>query len=568
MNAQAKGQQAARATRPNVVVCLMDDLGFSDLGCYGSEIATPAIDDLAGSGLRFTQAYNSARCCPSRAALLTGLHPHQAGVGHMVWPGPGDAYAGYLSDSVPTVAEILRDSGYQTMMSGKWHVGGDYDAQPSEKWRPGEPGYPVPLQRGFEQFYGTLTGSGSYYQPSTLMRQDTFIQQEDPDWYYTDAIADEACRMLRGRDEDRPFLLYLAFTAPHWPLHARAERAARYHGLYRQGWDALRADRYERLREQHLIDPAWPLSARDAGAWPWEDCLSPDWEAQRMAVYAAQVEHLDAALARVRQELVAQGADENTLLIIVSDNGGCPELLREDVVPDGTWPSSVPRHTFDNRAVAVGNRQDVTPGGPDTFMSYDLCWANLSNTPFRRFKRWVHEGGISTPLIVHWPALIGAPALARAPVHIFDILPTILECAGARYPADWAGRPTPQLAGESLVPAFTDPSWHPGRHLYFEHEGHRAVREGDWKLVSVRSGKWELYNLEADRTETNDLAEKETGRVAELQRAWFTWAASVGADPAVFADGDLIESSYVSINPADRQRYRRPDLHPPRGSNP
>lgn len=549
-----------RGDRPNVVVCLMDDLGFSDLGCYGSEIATPTIDGLARSGLRFTQAYNSARCCPSRAALLTGLHPQQAGVGHMVGAGPSEAYAGYMTDAVPTIAELLRDSGYETMMSGKWHVGGDYDSRPPSKWRPGERGFPTPLQRGFERFFGTLTGAGSYYQPSTLMRQDTFVAQEDPSWYYTDAIAGEACAMLRRRDRGRPFFLYLAFTAPHWPLHARWELAEPYLAGYRRGWDVLRGERHERMQAEGLVEPGWRLSARDPDAWAWEESVSQEWEAQRMAVYAAQVAGLDSALGRVLRVIDDQGESEDTLVIVCSDNGGCPELLREDAVPDGTWPSSVPLLTFGERPVAVGNRVGTTPGGPDTFMSYDLCWANLSNTPLRRFKRWVHEGGISTPLVVRWPQRIAAAGVVRTPVHIFDIAPTVLEAARVAYPGDWAGTPTPALAGQSFIPSFADPAWCAERRLYFEHEGHRAVRDGDWKLVSVRFGDWELYNLEQDRTETVDLAGREAERASALEREWFAWADSVGADPAVFADAGLIESRYVSIDPVLRSRYRRGEV--------
>ena len=275
-----------------------------------------------------------------------------------------------------------------------------------------------------------------------------------------------------------------------------------------------------------------------------------------MAVYAAQVSKLDAALARVLGVLQEQGASDNTLVMVLSDNGGCPELLREDVVPEEVWPSSVPRSTFEGRPVQVGNQLGLKPGGPDTFMSYDLCWANLSNTPFRRFKRWVHEGGIATPLIVHWPERIAAPGLVHAPVHIVDIMPSVLEATGAGYPSAWAGTPTPRLAGESFGAAFGDPARMGRRRLHFEHEGHRAVRDGDWKLVGIRFGEWELYNLEQDRTETVDLSGREAKRVADMERSWHAWASAVGADPTIFADSGLIESRYVSIDPALRSRYR------------
>lgn len=542
-------------TRPNVLVCLVDDLGFSDLGCYGSEIRTPVIDDLARSGLRFSQLYNSARCCPSRAALLTGLHPHQAGVGHMVWSGPTPAYAGSLNDTCVTIAEVLGAHGYQTFMSGKWHVGGNYDALAPRDWRPGSAGFPTPYQRGFDRFFGTLTGSGSYYQPSTLMSDGRFVDQQDPEWYYTDAIADEAVAMLDGRNRSRPFFLYLAFTAPHWPLHARSETIESYRDVYARGWDQLRGERHERLVASGLISEKWRLSPRDEDAWPWDTSVAPEWEAYRMAAYAAQVEHLDGALGRVVASLRADGALDDTLLLLLSDNGGCAELLREDVVPDDTWPSSVPLTTPDGRAVAVGNRVDVVPGGPETFASYDICWANLSNAPFRRFKRWVHEGGISTPFVVHWPAGVGGGGIEHAPAHITDLMPTILEVAGASYPAEREGKVLPPLAGTSLVPSFTGPGHEHARRICFEHEGHRAIRDGDWKLVSVRSGDWELYNLEQDRTELTDLAGSEGARVAEMATRWFDWAAEVGSDISVFDDIGMIDSNYVSVSPKLRRKF-------------
>jgi arylsulfatase A-like enzyme len=515
-------------SRPNVVLILADDMGFSDLGCFGSEIQTPNLDRLAQNGARFTQAYNCARCCPSRAALLTGIYPHEAGVGHMVDDLGIASYQGFLNDRCVTLAEALREGGYRTYMSGKWHVGGQYDTEP-ESWNLGHPRRPRPLDRGFERYFGTLAGAGSYFDPHTLMRDNEPIAIETDDFYYTDVIADEAVQMIRAHQgEARPFFLYTAFTAPHWPLHALPEDIARYVGKYRQGWDAVRTARHESLKGMGIIDTKWEITPRDEQAPPWSDVSLKDWEDLRMAVYAAQIDRLDQGVGRIMAELERQGIADNTLVIFLSDNGGCAEFLAED----GTRRNrSAKRVTRDGRPMKIGNVPGREPGPDDTYMSYDLPWANASNTPFRLYKHWVHEGGIGTPMIVHWPAVIQPGRLVHEPCHFVDIMPTLLDAAGVKYPGTYQGRPIIPLRGESLLPAFRADGWTRQTTIYWEHEGNRAVRQGQWKLVSKHPGPWELYDMTNDRTELNDLSDRYREVAQKLARQHAEWAELSGVVP-------------------------------------
>ena len=508
------------AERPNVVLILADDMGYSDIGCFGSEIATPNIDGLAANGVRFTQMYNCARCCPSRASLLTGLYPHQAGVGHMTSDLGHPSYRGHLNERCATIAEVLQGGGYSTLMAGKWHVGGMLDLRRPETWRPGEGGHPSPLTRGFQRFYGTLEGCCSYYNPHTLMEGGALVSPGTDDYYYTDAITDHAVAMIAEHGgKEKPFFLYTAYTAPHWPLHAPPEDIARYQGRYRRGWDATRKDRYDRLVELKIIDPKWALSKRDEQAPPWEEVPDRDWEDRRMAVYAAQVDRMDQGVGRILQKLREMRIEENTLVMFLSDNGGCAEFLAEDgFVQNVLWPMR------DGRHVRAGNFPGIMPGSEDTYMSYDLPWANASNTPFRLFKHWVHEGGIATPLVVSWPRGVRSPRLEHEPAHVIDIMATIVEATGVSYPGELAGRPIQPLEGESLLAALRGERWRRERPLYWEHEGNCAVREGEWKMVRRYPGRWELYNLERDRTEQLDLIGKEKGRAAALEKLYEAWA--------------------------------------------
>ncbi|CAA9267009.1 MAG: Arylsulfatase [uncultured Chloroflexi bacterium] len=541
---RSHGSQAGQS-RPNVVVILVDDMGYSDIGCYGSEIRTPNLDSLAAGGVRLTQFYNGARCCPTRASLLTGLYPHQAGIGHMVNHLGVAPYQGYLNDRCVTIAEALRPAGYRTIMSGKWHVGGRYEVPP-ETWHAGDPGHPTPLQRGFDRQFGTMAGAGSYFNPHTLMLEGEFVEPNDPRvpqdpdggvFYYTDAIGryaaqqiEEASRAGGGSGAERtrqPFFLYAAYTSPHWPLHALPEDIARYRGRYRGGWDRLRQERRARQKELGLFPADWEITPRDEKAPAW-DSLSPerqDWEDARMAVYAAQVERMDYSVGLILDALRRTGQLENTLVMFLSDNGGCAEFLKED----GTHSSARPI-TLDGQPVRVGNAPDLLPGPADTYMSYDLPWANASNTPFRLYKHWVHEGGIATPFIAHWPAAMSQAArggLSHSVGQLIDILPTALDAAGATSPRDYEGRQVLPPEGESLLPLVRgELTWQRSRPVFWEHEGNLAARspDGKWKLVRKFPGPWELYDMEADRTELNDLVADQPEIAADLRTRWEAWA--------------------------------------------
>ena len=493
--------------RPNIVLILADDLGYSDLGCYGSEIATPNLDRLAVGGLRFTQFYNVARCCPTRAALLTGLYPHQAGVGHMVetagHPIPYfgfPAYKAELSDHAVTIAEALQPAGYHTAMAGKWHLTPFTDSK--NNW---------PRQRGFEKFYGIIDGFCSYFTPTSLTRDNDAVKPEGADYYLTDAIGENAVRYIGElAPQPQPFFLYVAFTAPHWPLHARPEDIAKYEGKYLQGWDAVRAARHQREIELGVVDAKWPLTPRDKAVPAWTDAPNKAWQAHRMAVYAAQVDRLDQNVGKILACLKETGAEQNTLVLFLSDNGGCAENLGAKR-PGGAPPS--------------------LPGGPDTYASYGPPWANVSNTPFRLYKHWVHEGGIATPLIASWPGTIAPTGLTSQTGHIIDLMATCLDLAGATYPKIYHGKEIVPLEGRSLGPIFHGQIRAGHEELFWEHEGNRAARQGPWKLVSRHPGAWELYNLETDRTELQNLAAQHPEKVRELAAKYDAWAQNVGVVP-------------------------------------
>lgn len=535
----------AAAPRPNIIIMLADDMGYSDIGCYGGEIDTPNINALADHGVRLTQFYNTSRCCPTRASLLTGLYPHQAGIGHMTWEDlhlPG--YRADLHHSTPTIAEVLRSAGYSTFMSGKWHVTiNDHPDSPKDNW---------PLQRGFDHYYGIIKGSGSYYDPAMLVRENTPInpradKEYQPDHYYfTDAIADNAIRFVKEHDQtdkDKPFFLYVAFTSPHWPLQAPEETIAKYKGKYDGGFEPVRQARYQRMKDLGIINPNWELSP---GVQPWSDVKHVEWEERCMEVYAAQVDRMDQNVGRIVSFLKAEGQLDNTLILFLSDNGGCAETIGRGPLPNKAKPKQVPprtdgspqlqsngRHTLDGQPVLSGPA--VMPGPAETFIAYGRSWANVSNTPFQKYKHYVHEGGISAPFIAFWPKGIDQHGtLNSSPAHLVDIMATCVALSGATFPAQFNDQPTTPLQGIDLEPAFHGQPLTRNKPLFFEHEGNRAERDGKWKLVATGpTSKWELYDMEADRTEMHDLADQYPDRVKEMSAAWEKWAAESDVLPLV-----------------------------------
>ena len=512
------------AERPNVILILADDLGFSDLGCYGGEIATPNLDALAAGGVKFSQFYNSARCCPTRASLLTGLHPHQTGIGHMTEePGetiPADrpaAYQGYLNRNCVTIGEVLKGAGYSTLMTGKWHLG------QSARDR-------LPLQRGFDKYYGTYSGATLYFTPkepriiSIGNEPDTELKSTtDRPYYTTDAFTNHAIRFIgqeTGDDAKKPFFLYLAYTAPHWPMQAHEADIAKYRGKYKAGWDKLRKERHEKQKRLGLVDAKWPLSARDeqVPAWDTLDAEKQDELDLRMSIYAAMVDRLDQNVGKLVGFLREKKLYENTLILFLADNGACAEL----------------------GILGKRNVKDVAKRNAELHLGYGTAWANLSSTPFRLYKHHAHEGGSATPFIAHWPAGIKArEGWHQEPGQIIDIMPTIVELSGASYPGEKDGKKILPMEGVSLAGAFKGGSIARGKPMFMEHETNAFIRHGKWKLVGrnaapragLKAERWQLFDMEADRTEQNNLAERMPGKVAEMSKQWEEWAKEAGVYP-------------------------------------
>ena len=517
--------------RPNVVLILADDMGFSDIGCYGGEIDTPHLDRLAANGVRFSQFYNTARCSPSRASLLTGLHPHQAGIGVLTNDDRPRGYPGTINKRCVTIAEALKAAGYATCLSGKWHLSSDM-RNPNEAW---------PTRRGFDRFFGTLTGCGSFFDPGTLTRGEVNAEHEAAraDFFYTDAITDEACAFVgdcaraSGPDAGKPFFLYVAYTAPHWPLHARDEDIAKYRGVFDAGWDALREKRMERLVASGIVDPdTTALSERDNSQPAWQHAEDKAWQARRMETYAAQIDRLDKGVGRIIAALEEAGRLDDTIILFLSDNGASDEGLPLVELEQFKRRTDILRaKTRDGRDVRVGNEPSIVPGGEDTYSSYGRAWANLSNTPFRYYKRWVHEGGIATPLIVHWPnGGLERGSVVKTAFQLTDVMPTLLDATGTAYPTRHDGHDIAPCEGQSVLPALRGEPVDE-RTLYWEHTGNAAIRRGNWKLVRDYPQPWELYDIARDRTELNDVADKHPEVVAALSAAWHAWAERVGVIP-------------------------------------
>ena len=535
-------QPLAAADRPNIIVVLSDDMGYSDIGCYGGEINTPTLDGLAENGLRFTQFYNTGRCCPTRASLLSGLYPHQAGVGWMMTDRGYDGYRGDLNNQCQTIAEVLRPAGYSTYGVGKWHV--------TKHVQPDGPKHNWPLQRGFEKFYGTITGAGSFYDPGTLTRGNQNISPlTDPEYqpdvyYYTNAINEHAVRFIDAHFEenqpDKPFFMYVAHTAAHWPMHALPQDIAKYKGKYDAGYAPARDQRAKRVVELGLVKESWGVTPL---VGDWDGVEHKEWEAACMEVYAAMVDCMDQGIGRITQTLKRHDEFDNTLILFMQDNGGCQEGVGRRGDFKRPVAASLPKIADDAIRLDVIPRQNragvptlqgpgIMPGPEDTYIAYGINWANVSNTPFREYKHFVHEGGISTPLIAHWPDHISRHGeLDHQPGHLIDIMATCVDVSGATYPSEVAGESIKPMEGVSLRPAFAGESLNRPGPIFWEHEGNRAVRSGKWKLVAKENRPWELYDMEADRTEMHDLSTTQADTVKELSDEWDAYAARANVLP-------------------------------------
>ncbi|MEM0924839.1 MAG: sulfatase-like hydrolase/transferase, partial [Planctomycetota bacterium] len=525
---------ARRVDQPNIVLILADDLGYSDLGCYGGEINTPNIDALAADGVRMTQVYNSARCCPSRASLMTGLYPTQAGIGDFTTnrPNPtrGPGYLGRLNNNCATIAEVLKPAGYGCYYVGKWHLHQETG----------------PIKRGFDEFYGYTQGyahdqyDGDFYQRLPEGRSKE-IDPSPESYYATDVFNNYAIEFIKqGQQSDKPWFLFLGHSSPHFPVQAPAERADKYDAIYRRGWDVLRDERFERMRDIGLIDGTrWRLSPRSVVPVDRDDIANgfagkanPAWDsleedrqldlARRMAIFAAMVEGIDLGVGNIVEHLRRTNDLDNTLILFLSDNGACYEWGPFGFDGASRRGATNLRKGEELRAI----------GGRGTHQSYGSAWANLGNTPFRLYKHFTHEGGISTPFIAHWPKGIGKPnRWARDPSHVMDVLPTLMDAAGATYPDELNGHRVTPIEGRSLLPVFRGEIL-PDRTIGFDHQAAHAIRRGDWKAVYGKRMPeeltWELYNLADDRCELNDLSEKHPERVKRMANEWEAWAKRVG----------------------------------------
>ncbi len=516
--------QPASSARPNILLILADDLGYSDPGCFGGEIETPNLDRLAKSGVRFTQLYNSARCCPSRAALLTGQHPHKVGMGNMVGGQAREGFPGFtgrVGESVKFLPAVLKESGYTTLMCGKWHLG-----------------QPGPIERGFDEYFGMLHGFDSYWDAKKYTRLPASrpARTQQGTFYSTNVITDYALDFLQTarQSPSKPWFLYLAYNAPHFPLHAPKDKIDKYQKVYEQGWDTIRQKRFERMKKLGLTDSRWKMSPRsivgpNRVSTPngWAEKQNPAWDtlpadrrtdlARRMAIFAAAVDVMDHNIGRVIDDLKAKGEIDNTLILFCSDNGACAEWD-----PWGFDIKSGPENILH-----TGEKLNEM-GQPGSYHSYGSAWANACNTPWRLYKHYTHEGGISTPCIAHWPSglKLRKGGVRNDPWHFIDVLPTLASAAGAKPPAE--------CAGVNMAPMFAGRPVNRGP-LFWEHEGSRAVRDGKWKITAVYpTGKWELYDIEADRTEQVDLATRYPDRIRRMAAQWEAWAKANHAIPWIW----------------------------------
>ncbi|RDC54695.1 arylsulfatase [Pedobacter chinensis] len=525
--------QKSKPERPNIVVILADDMGFSDAGCYGGEINTPNIDYLANNGIRYRQFYNTSRCCPTRASLLTGLYNQQAGIGKMTDAENELGYLGHLAENTVTIAEVLKAAGYHTAMSGKWHVSNTLvQKNPKDQldWLNHQKDFgdfspleQYPTSRGFDKFFGTIWGVVDFFDPFSLVSGKTPVKSVPKDYYHTDAISDTAVAYINSwAKTEKPFFLYVAQNAPHWPLQAKPEDIAKYKDTYKLGWDVIREARYRKMIKLGLIDSnITKLSKPVTDRVSWNDNPDKIWDAEAMAVHAAMIDRMDQGIGRIIGALKKTGKLDNTLIIFLSDNGASPENAAA-YGPGFDRPSETRAGT----PIIYATKKQVLPGAQTTYSSIGRIWANVSNTPYQYAKAESFEGGIHTPMIAYWPKGIKQRGKYSNQIgHVMDFMKTFVELAKTTYPIHYNGKKIKPTPGVSLTPSFNGKENSGHSTLFNEHFGARYARSGNWKLVSLSNDPtWHLYNLAMDNAETNDLAASNPDKVKELETLWKQWA--------------------------------------------
>lgn len=532
VTASACGSDPVTEEKANILVILADDLGYSDLGCYGGEIQTPNLDRLAQNGVRFSRFYNAGRSCPTRASLLTGLYPHQAGIGRMTFDQHLPGYRGTMTHNGVTIAEVLGGAGYQTGMIGKWHVAETPLRPDQREWLAHQvyheefaPKENYPTYRGFQDFYGTIYGVVDYFDPFSLVNGEKPVKEVPKDYYSTIALSDSAVSYIeRYSTSEKPFFMYLSYHAPHWPLHALDEDIRKYENTYTVGWEAIRNARNERMKKLGIFEGQSDFLSDRPFAKEWNDNPDQEWDARAMAVHAAMIDRMDQEIGKVLKALEESGELENTIILFMSDNGCSPEICqnyspgendRPDMLRDGT-PMVYPRN------------KEVLPGPEITYASIGPVWANVANMPFRFWKAKMYEGGICTPMIAHWPAGMGVEkgSVVDAPCHIIDIMATSLEIADAEYPETYKGNGIIPFEGKSIVPILKTGTREGHDILGFEHFNEKSLMSKDgWKIIQPgRKAEWELYDLNTDRTEMHNVAAEYPERLNKMIADYDKWA--------------------------------------------
>ncbi|MCC8134747.1 MAG: arylsulfatase [Tannerellaceae bacterium] len=530
---------AQKDPRPNIIVILADDLGYSDLGCYGGEIQTPHLNRLAENGIRFSHFYNASRSCPTRASLLTGLYPHQAGIGRMTFDDRKPGYRGTMSHQAVTIAEVLQQTGYQTGMIGKWHVAETPLRPDQRQWLAHHVQYDefapkdnYPVYRGFQDFYGTIYGVVNYFDPFSLVNGEEPVRSVPEDYYSTIALTDSAVAYVkRYAESDQPFFMYLSYHAPHWPLHALPEDIQKYKDIYTVGWDAIREKRYERMRQTPLVEQEGNYLSPRHFSDRWEDNPTREWDARAMAVHAAMVDRMDQEIGKLLRVLEEKGELDNTLILFLSDNGCSNEDCQH--YPEGE--NDRPAEMRNGEKIIYPREKEVLPGPQNTYASIGARWANVANTPFRFWKAKSYEGGICTPMIAHWPKGIELEkgTVTHEMGRVIDIMATCLDVAGAEYPVEYNRNQIVPLEGKSLLPVFRTGQREGHTELCFEHFDESALIDASgWKIVKPgKEAAWELYNLKEDRSELVNLAAQYPDRVNEMAARYQAWENRAMVEP-------------------------------------